>query len=157
MSVSRRPSASSRKMICGATFEAMKAVVYTCCPAWIALSTPKLWLVTRCIRPGRISLSWGTDSIKSFFKGGKVWLHCFQCCHQCIWLWLNFLGLTTRTLKCLTWTSYGTNLIMLGSKLHSRTFKIQESRAWVDYGNGTVEQQEPLQSQEESSDVMVQP
>ena len=26
----------------------------------------------------------------------------------------------------------------------------------VDYGNGTAEQQEPLQSQEESSDVMVQ-
>ena len=25
-----------------------------------------------------------------------------------------------------------------------------------DYGNGTAEQQEPLQSQEESSDVMVQ-
>ena len=26
----------------------------------------------------------------------------------------------------------------------------------VDYGNGTAKQQEPLQSQEESSDIMIQ-
>ena len=41
---------------CKTTFEAMIAVVYSCCPSWITLSMPKLWLVTRCIRPCRIIL-----------------------------------------------------------------------------------------------------
>ena len=98
LSISRWPATSCCKMVCLTTLEGMIAVVYTCCHAWIILSTLKLWMVTRCIRPGRISLYWHTYSIKGFFQGGKVWLHCFQCCHQCTWLWPSFLG------PRLTWT-----------------------------------------------------
>lgn len=83
-----------------ATIKTMFAVVYTCCPAWITLLTQKLWLVTRCMMLGRITLYWGTDSIQSFFQGSKVLLYCFQCWHQHIWLWL---GVPFLTLGCFTW------------------------------------------------------
>ena len=79
--VSWHPSTSSCKMICWATFEAMISVVYTCCPTWTTLTPLKLWLVTRYIMWSRIPLHWGTDSVEGFFQGGKIWLHCFQCCH----------------------------------------------------------------------------